>query len=89
MLNDTPGGNYKLWVPFDFPECATNAGQYYFTQLESPVRWVIWSMGPKPGGPKALDSRAPMAARSWYRKTGQGGVIARMATREGMQIKTP
>ena len=24
ILNDSPGGNYKLWVPDDFPGCATN-----------------------------------------------------------------
>jgi len=89
VLNDSPGGNYRLWVPDDFPECATNAGRYYSTRAESPVRWVLWSMGPRPEGDKALDSRAPIAAGSWYRRAGDGGVIARMAVRDGMQIKTP
>lgn len=89
ILNDTPGGNFKVWVPEDFPECATNSGRYYSTRADSPVRWVVWSMGPKPQGAKALDSRAPIAARSWYRRAGDGGVIARMATKEGMQLKTP
>lgn len=89
ILNDSPGGNYRLWVPNDFPQCATNGGRYYSTRAESPARWVLWSMGPKPQGEKALDSRAPIAANSWYRRAGDGGVIARMATKDGIQFKTP
>lgn len=89
ILNDSPGGNYKVWVPNDFPESSTNVGRYYSTRAESPVRWMLWSMGPKPLGAKALDSRAPIATSSWYRRSGDGGVIARMATQDGMQFKTP
>lgn len=89
VLNDTPGGCFKVWVPEDFPECATNTGRYYSTRAESPVRWVVWSMGPQPRGEKAQDTRAPIAGCSWYRRSGEGGVIARMATKEGLQFKTP
>jgi prepilin-type N-terminal cleavage/methylation domain-containing protein len=89
LLNDSPGGNYKLWVPNDFPECATNSGNYYSNRADSPVRWVLWSLGPRPDSDKTQDSRAPIANRSWYRRAGDGGVIARMATRDGMQFKTP
>ena len=89
ILNDSPGGDYKLWVPDDFPLCTTNAGRYYSTRTASPVRWVVWSMGPRPTSDKSQDSRAPIANRSWYRRAGDGGVIARMATRDGMQLKTP
>ncbi len=89
ILNDTPQGTYKLWVPDDFPQCATNTGQYYSSRTDSPVRWVIWSMGPRPESEKSRDDRAPTAGRSWYRRTGDDGVIARMATRDGDQIKTP
>jgi len=89
ILNNTPGGDYKLWVPDDFPDSAAATGRYYSTRIESPVRWVIWSMGPKANGDKAQDTHAPIAARSWYRRAGDGGVIARMSLRDGMQIKTP
>jgi hypothetical protein len=30
-----------------------------------------------------------MARQSWYRRTGEGGVIARFQTRAGVQFKTP
>ncbi len=89
ILNDTPNGNYKLWVPDDFPECATNAGRYYSSPADAPLRWVLWSMGPRPESARTRDARAPVAEGSWYRRTGDGGVIARIATREGMQFKTP
>ena len=58
ILNDSPGGNYKLWVPNDFPECATNAGRYYSTRADSPLRWVLWSLGPRPDSDKTQDSHA-------------------------------
>ena len=53
------------------------------------MRWVLWSLGPRPDSAKTQDAHAPIANRSWYRRAGDGGVIARMATREGMEFKTP
>ena len=46
LLNDAPGGHFQVWAPDDVPACATNSGRYYSTRAESPVRWVIWSVGP-------------------------------------------
>jgi len=89
LLNGAPGGNYQLWVPDDLPNCASTNGQYYSTQKDSPVRWVIWSMGPRPDSAESQDDHAPMARQSWYRRTGGGGVIARFQTRAGVQFKSP
>ena len=89
MLNGAPGGNYQLWVPDDVPTCASTNGHYYSNPKVSPVRWVIWSLGPQPNSPESQDEYAPMAARSWYRRTGRGGVIARFETRAGVQFKSP
>lgn len=89
LLNGAPGGNYQLWAPNDLPNCASTNGQYYSTLSDSPVRWVIWSMGPKPDSPESQDDHAPMARQSWYRKTGRGGVIALFETHNGIQFKTP
>lgn len=89
LLNDSSGGNYKVWVPDDFPQCASTNGSYYSSRSDSPVRWVIWSQGPRPNSSKTQDPHAPMARCSWYRKVGDGGVIARFAARNGMQMKTP
>lgn len=89
LLNDSSGGNYKVWVPDDFPQCASTNGSYYSSRADSPVRWVIWSQGPRPNSGKTQDPHAPIARSSWYRKVGDGGVIARFATRNGLQLKTP
>jgi prepilin-type N-terminal cleavage/methylation domain-containing protein len=89
LLNGSPNGNYSLWVPDDYPTCNSTNGQYYSKPKDSPVRWVIWSLGPQPNSPESQDNYAPIASRSWYRHTGRGGVIPRMANRNDMQITFP
>jgi prepilin-type N-terminal cleavage/methylation domain-containing protein len=89
LLNDSPGGNFKLWVPDDFPECSSTNGQWVSAVGQSPVRWVVWSMGPRPASPKSQSSRAPLAGASWYRRTGGSGVLIRTAARDGLQTKSP
>lgn len=89
LINDMPMGNYALWVPTNFPNLAGTAGRYYSDPQTTPVRWVIWSMGPKPDSPKSQSSHAPMSSDSWYRRTGDSGVIIRYADREWRQFKSP
>jgi prepilin-type N-terminal cleavage/methylation domain-containing protein len=89
LLNGAPSGNYQLWVPDDVPTCSSTNGHYYSSLKDSPVRWVIWSLGPRADSPESQDEYAPMAARSWYRRTGGGGVIARFQTGTGIQFKSP
>jgi prepilin-type N-terminal cleavage/methylation domain-containing protein len=89
LLNGASGGSYQLWVPEDIPFCSSTNGQNYSSLRDSPIRWVIWSVGPKPDSAETQDEHAPMSRRSWYRRTGQGGVIARFQTRGGVQFKTP
>ena len=89
LLNGAPAGNYQLWVPDDVPNCASTNGQYYSSPKDSPVRWVIWSLGPIPDSAQSLDEYAPMARRSWYCRTGGGGVIARFDTGADIQFKSP
>lgn len=89
LLNGSPSGNYRLWVPDDAPHCASASGRYHGEPATSPVRWVVWSLGPRPDSPKSQDTHAPLTRRSWYQRTGDGGVIVRFATREGIQFKSP
>ena len=52
LLNGAPAGNYSLWVPTNTPNMS--GGGQYFTDLKaSPVRWVIWSLGPQPNSARA------------------------------------
>lgn len=89
VLNDGPGGDFQLWVPDDLPNNTSPAGKYHSNLKSSPVRWVLWSLGPRPNSKETQDTHAPMSASSWYRRTGGGGVIARFATQNGTQYKTP
>lgn len=88
-LNGGLAGCYRLWEPDDVPACASTNGLYYTNSRTAPVRWVIWSLGPKPDGAMAQDELAPLARRSWHRRSGQGGVIVRFQTHNGTQYKSP
>ncbi len=88
LLNDSPTGDFRLWVPEDFPTSRSTKGAWHSDLVQAPVRWVVWSLGPRPDSPRSQSSRAPLAASTWYRR-GAGGVILRLATREGVQWQYP
>lgn len=89
LLNGDPVNNYELWVPDNLATFAGKEGEYHRDPLTSPVRWVVWSLGPRPDSPKSRSSRAPLSADSWYRRAGDSGVIVRFADRDGLQRKSP
>lgn len=89
LLNGQPVGNYALWVPTNFPDLFGTNGRYYSDPKVSPVKWVLWSLGPRPRSSKSLSSYAPMSSDTWYRRVGDSGVIVRYATRDGLQFKSP
>jgi hypothetical protein len=53
------------------------------------VRWAVWSLGPRPKSAKSQSSHAPVSELTWYKRTGDDGVIVRFATHEGVQFKSP
>ena len=73
---------YPVWVPEDFPSCRANTGKYDDSP-NSPLAWAVWSPGPRPDKTKALSDKAPLAATTWYGRTGDHGVIARYKQRDG------
>jgi prepilin-type N-terminal cleavage/methylation domain-containing protein len=89
LLNGGPGGTYSLWVPTNAPHIMSGGGKYFSEPKISPVRWVVWSLGPRPDSPKSQSTYAPLSGDSWYRRTGDGGVLARFAAKDGSQYKTP
>lgn len=89
ILNGDPMGNYGLWVPTNFPSLESTNGRYYESPTECPVKWVVWSLGPKPRSSKSTSRFAPMSSTTWYKRTGDEGVIVRFATRDGFQCKSP
>jgi len=89
ILNGEPAGDYGLWVPTNFPNLKSEFGRFYTKPAESPVRWAVWSLGPRPKSAKSRSSRAPMSELTWYKRAGDDGVVMRYATREGLQFKSP
>jgi len=87
LLNGAPAANYSLWVPTNAPLGMSGGGKYFTDPKTSPVRWVIWSLGPQPNSARSLNDYAPLTSDSWYR-TSQGGVIARFADRSGTQFNS-
>ncbi len=95
--NNTPvkNSNY-LWVPDKFP-CSdgegdlwvTDDGRLYNIPADSPVRWVLWSAGPNVDSEKVQSPRAPISRRTWYRRTGDDGVICRIMSQTEEIITSP
>ncbi|HRZ93301.1 MAG TPA: type II secretion system protein [Candidatus Paceibacterota bacterium] len=86
LLNGEPAGDYSLWVPASYPDLKSDTGRFHSKPADSPVRWAIWSLGPRPNSARSRSSHAPMSALTWYRRAGGDGVIVRYASRDGMQI---
>ncbi len=78
---------YPVWVPADFPSCQEASGKADDSP-NSPLAWAVWSLGPRPQKAKALSNKAPTAGFTWYRKTGDNGVIARYKARDGATWST-
>jgi prepilin-type N-terminal cleavage/methylation domain-containing protein len=89
LLNGEPMGNYALWIPESFPEMHGITGKYHSDPKSSPVRWAVWSLGPRPNSKRSQGAHAPLSGESWYRRTGADGVIVRYADRIGTQFKSP
>ena len=87
LLNGAPAGNYSLWVPTNTPDMS-GGGKYFTDNKTSPVRWVVWSLGPQPNSARSQNDYAPLTSDSWYRRTGEGGVIVRFADRKGTQFNS-
>jgi len=88
LLNGAPGGNYSLWVPTNAPDM-TGSGKYFTDPKLSPVRWVVWSLGPQPNSAKSQNTYAPLSSDSWYRGPGDSGVIILYADQVGNQFTSP
>ena len=73
---------YPVWVPSDFPSCQATGGKADDSP-NSPLAWTVWSLGPRTDPALPPNYKAPLAASTWYKKTGCIGVIARYKERNG------
>lgn len=89
LLNGSGGTSHRMWIPEDFPRNESLTGAYSGSTNDAPVRWAVWSLGPKPMSDLSMSSRAPLSSSTWYRRSGAGGVIVRYAARDGTQYASP
>ena len=89
LINGNSPSTRQLWVPTNAPLNMSGGGKYFTNPKISPVRWVIWSLGPQPKSQKTLMTYSPMTSDSWYRQTGGGGVIVRFADHDRTQFTSP
>lgn len=87
MNGSLQSDRYPVWVPSDFPSCQSTSGKAD-DSANGPLAWAIWSQGPRPQKTKALSNKAPTASFTWYRKTGDNGVIGRYKARDGATWST-
>ena len=80
--------NFPVYIPDDFPACQSQGGSYV-EDPHAPLAWAVWSLGPRQNVQKALSSKAPASAKTWYAGVGDHGVIARFKPRYGDSFKTP
>jgi prepilin-type N-terminal cleavage/methylation domain-containing protein len=70
----------KLYVPVDYPQCEVEESVAMRSQEQSPVKWVIWSVGPA-GACDLFEfhrMRLPIRKQRWY-PFDHRGLIVRMS----------
>jgi len=86
LINGNSPGIRQMWVPTNAPLDMSGGGKYFTDPKISPVKWVVWSLGPQPNSKKTLMTHSPLTSDSWYRQSGGGGVIVRYSDRNGTQF---
>lgn len=75
-----------LWVPDGFPDSEKEEGQNYYNLQESPVRWVLYSVGPNFDLNDMKELKYPVPKNTWYNPQTRQGIIVRMRLKKGRQI---
>jgi prepilin-type N-terminal cleavage/methylation domain-containing protein len=79
----------SLWVPDGFPYNDVNDGQLYTSPRESPVSWILYSLGPGFNEKEELRLKQlnyPVPKATWFDPRTKKGVIVRMRLSNGIQI---
>ena len=80
----------SLWVPSDFPNAAS-AGKEYSNEKDSPVTFVLFSLGTitDTGYWNALAHHLPCDSSQWYGNNRNGGIVARTLMPSGSFEMSP
>ncbi len=83
LMNGDPGYQHTMWIPEDFPHCASEEGDWCGATETAAVKWALWSLGPDRDSEKAKDFRAPLTRDAWYAGPGDTGLLVHFADRTG------
>jgi type II secretion system protein G len=81
----------RLWVPNGFPERSSveeEKGQWYKEAEKSPVKWVIFSLGPnfdEQWITETLENRYPVPKEIWYSSKQKKGFLVRLHLQNGSE----
>jgi len=75
-----------LWVPDGFPDNEKEEGQNYYNLQETPVSWVLYSVGPGFDLNRMKELKYPVPKKTWYNPQTHTGVIVRMQLKNGRHI---
>lgn len=75
-----------LWVPDGFPSNEQSEGKTYSSLGQSPVSWVLYSLGPDFDDTKMREMQYPVPRATWFDPKTRSGVIVRTRLRNGNQI---
>ncbi len=81
----------RLWVPDGFPQTSSveeEKGQWYKEAEKSPVKWVLFSLGPnfdEQWIEDTLKNRYPVPKEVWYNPKRKKGLITRLHLQSGTE----
>lgn len=82
----------RLWVPDGFPGISNaeeEKGQWYSESRQSPVKWVLFSLGPdfdEQWIRDALGNRYPVPKEIWYNPQQKRGLLVRLHLKNGNEV---
>lgn len=80
-----------IYVPDEFPSGDSTKGKIYSNEKNSPVSFVLWSVGTigDIGYWESLDKHHPFDTREWYGNNGDEGLIVRAYMKAGTFVLSP
>lgn len=90
-----------VWVPEDFPICASADGIYVYARAKdppSPLAYAVWSIGPRPDAAKfprvpgmavVDETQFPLPRAYWLTHGGDTGLITHYRDRRGLTYQSP
>ncbi|MDX2148892.1 MAG: prepilin-type N-terminal cleavage/methylation domain-containing protein [Planctomycetota bacterium] len=81
----------KLFIPDDYPVSLNEPGAYVFDPVRSPIRYAIWSMGPRPESRKLAENpgRAPVLRRFWMTGAHDDGIVTHIIGNGTPDLRSP